>query len=210
MGVKVRKRKVTYRYLMLGFLTIMTFLSMAIAACEKNDEHQREVYDKAYAQNRSLAEKGDAEAQYNLGLIYDKGMGVPQDDLEAIRWYWKAAEQGDPLAQYRLGFKYANGQGIPKNDTMAIKWFRKAADQGLPQSQYNLGIMYHHGRGVPQDNVMAYVWYKLAASRYPAYEEEDREQAVNNRDIVASKMTPEQIAEAQRMAREWKPKKERK
>ena len=76
MGVKVRKRKVTYRYLMLGFLTIMTFLSMAIAACEKNDEHQREVYDKAYAQNRSLAEKGDAEAQYNLGLIYDKGMGV--------------------------------------------------------------------------------------------------------------------------------------
>lgn len=208
MECNVRERKVTYRYLMLGFLAIATFFSMAVTACEKLDEHQREDYEKAYEWNKYLAEKGDTEAQYNLGLLYEKGMGVPQDDIEAVKWYWKAADQGDALAQHRLGIRYANPQGIPKNDVLAAKWFRKAADQGLPQSQYNLGIMYHYGRGVPQDNVMAYMWYDIAVSRFPASESEYREKAVRSRDAVASKMTPVQIAEAQRLARDWKPEEE--
>lgn len=179
---------------------------MAFTACEKRDEHQREDYEKAYVGNRDLAEKGDAEAQYNIGLMYDKGMGVPQDDLEAVTWYLKAAEQGDAFAQHSLAIKYVNGHGMPKNDAMAAKWFRKAAQQGLPQSQYNLGLMYNKGMGVPQDNVMAHMWFNLAASRFPTYEGEKREMAEKNRDTVASMMTPDQITEAERLAREWKPK----
>jgi TPR repeat protein len=88
----------------------------------------------------------------------------------------------------------------------AVKWYRKAADLGHPHAQFNLGSMYAKGQGVPQDYALAYVWFDLAASRFPVSE---RESANRNRDHVASRMTPAQIAEAQKVAREWKPRKER-
>jgi len=81
----------------------------------------------------------------------------------------------------------------------------RAADQGIADAQFNLGNMYAKGRGVPQDYTLAYMWLNLAAARYPASEAERRNQAVTHRDMTAAKMTPAQIAEAQRLAREWKP-----
>ena len=78
-----------------------------------------------------------------------------------------------------------------------------AAEQGNAAAQYNIGVMYYKGQGVPQDYVQAHMWFNLAASRLEA---EKRNEAVKNRDIIASRMTPAQIAEAQRLAREWKPK----
>ncbi len=87
----------------------------------------------------------------------------------------------------------------------AVKWYRKAAEQGHATAQYNLGVMYGNGRGVTQDYVHAHMWFNLAASRYPPGE--DRDQAVENRDIVAKRMSPAQISEAQKLAREWRPKK---
>lgn len=86
-----------------------------------------------------------------------------------------------------------------------VEYFVKAADQGDVYAQYNLGILYYEGKGLPQDFVLSHVWSNLAASRFPASEVEGRRRAIHNRDLVASKMTPDQIAEAQRMAREWKP-----
>ncbi len=83
--------------------------------------------------------------------------------------------------------------------------FRKAAEQGYVEAQFNLGSMYYHGYGVPQDYAQAYMWFNLAASRFPPGERRDK--AVNNRDIIAEKMSPAQISEAQKLAREWKPKK---
>jgi TPR repeat protein len=83
-------------------------------------------------------------------------------------------------------------------------WYRKAADQGLVEAQYNLGMMYYNGRSVPEDYALAYMWLNLAASR--AVDTEIRDGAIKARDLVAAKMTPDQIAEAQRMAREWVPK----
>ena len=77
-----------------------------------------------------LAEQGDAKAQYNLGVMYRKGHGVPQNDAEAVKWYRKSAEQGDAHAQFNLGFMYNNGKGVPQNDAEAAKWYRKAAKQG--------------------------------------------------------------------------------
>ncbi len=87
-----------------------------------------------------------------------------------------------------------------------MKWYRKGVEQGHAAAQKNLGAMYGNGQSVPQDYVQAHMWYNLAASRFPPGT--DRAKAVKNRDIVAAKMTPAQIAEAQRLAREWKPKKE--
>jgi TPR repeat protein len=157
---------------------------------------------------KPLAEQGDAFAQYNLALIYSKGQGVPQDYAEAAKWYRKAAEQGDADAQYNLALFYYNGQGVPQDYAEAAKWYRRAAEQGNTKAQLNLGFMYGTGQGVPQDHVLAHMWYNIAASRFSVLEKEARENAVKNKDIAASRMTPAQIAEAQRLAREWKPKKE--
>ena len=134
--------------------------------------------------------------------MYETGAGVPQDDIEAVRWYRLAADQGIAVAQVTLGFMYADGdtRALPQDDAEAVRWFRLAADQGDVGAQYNLGLMYGNGRGVPQDDVQAHMWFNLAASRMTG---EDREIAVRSRDRVADGLTPEQIAEAQRLAREW-------
>ncbi|MCH7692462.1 MAG: sel1 repeat family protein [Proteobacteria bacterium] len=162
-------------------------------------------YATALRELRPLAEQGNANAQFFLGFMYDKGQGVPQDYAEAVKWYRKAAEQGHADAQFFLGYMYAQGDVVPQNYAKAVKWYRKAAEQDDAEAEYNLGFMYGNGQGVPQDYVQAHMWYNLAASRLPPGE--DRDEAVKNRDIVAKRMTPAQISEAQKLAREWKPKK---
>jgi uncharacterized protein len=88
----------------------------------------------------------------------------------------------------------------------AVKWYRKAAEQGNAPAQSNLGFMYENGHGVAQDFVQALMWLTLSVAGFPASEIESHDKAVSDRDLVASKMTPAQIAEAWRLAREWKPK----
>jgi len=139
----------------------------------------------------------------------DKGQGVPQDYAEAVKWYLKAAEQGIASAQFKLGVMYDKRQGVPQNFVEAVKWYRKAAEQGNAEAQYNLGMMYFAGLGVPKDYAVAHMWFHLAISRYPASEKTKRERAEVSRGVAASKMTPAQIDEAQRLEREWKPKTER-
>ena len=148
------------------------------------------------------AEKGVASAQWYLGYIYASGIGVPQDYVEAARWYRKAAEQGDAGAQFSLGNIYYRGQGVPQDYAEAARWVRKAADQGNASGQLSLGHIYRYGEGVPQDYVEAHKWLNLAASRATGKEKE----IADFREAVAKLMTPQQIAEAQRRAREWKPK----
>ncbi len=142
---------------------------------------------------------GAAAGPYGEGVAaYERG-----DYATALRLMRPLAEQGDAAAQSNLGVMYDTGQGVPQDDAEAVKWFRLAAEQGDATAQYNLGVMYGKGQGVPQDYVQAYMWFDLAAARFSASEAEG---AVKGRDFVASKMTPAQIAEAQRLAREWKPK----
>ena len=173
-------------------VTLVLVLSTAVHAQTPTEEE--------IADLRARAEGGDAEAQLVLGYIYEEGLGVPEDDAEAVRWYRLAAEQGDAAAQFNLGLMYANGEGVPEDDAEAIRWYRLAAEQGNAWSQFNLGLMYANGRGVPQDDETAHVWLNLAASRSSG---EDRERNVEARDAVAAQMTREQLAEAQRRAREW-------
>jgi uncharacterized protein len=166
-------------------------------------------YQAAYRLYKPLAERGDARAQFNLGMMYEIGRGVPQNYAEMLKWYRKAADQGHALAQFNVGLQYSKGRGVPRDYAEGVKWFRKAADQGDVDAMGNLGYMYLNGLGVPRDNVLAHMWSNLAASRFPASEQKKRQIAEGNMDIAATKMTPTQIAEAQKLAREWKPKRER-
>ena len=176
-------------------------LDKGVAAYDRGD------YAAALREWRPLAKQGNANAQYNLGIMYNNGRGVPQDFAEAVKWYRKAAEQGMAEAQVNLGvmYMYYNGHGVPQDLAEAVKWNRKAAEQGDAGAQYNLGVMYDNGQGVPQDYAQAHMWFNFAASRFPPGAKRDI--AVKNRDIVAKKMTSAQISEAQKLAGEWKPKK---
>jgi len=131
---------------------------------------------------RVLAEAGDAVAQFNLGVSYDFGQDVPQDDAEAVRWYRLAADQGHAGAQNSLGFMYATGEGVPQDYVEAVRLYRLAADQGLAEALSNLGLLYENGEGVPQDYVQAHIWTNLAVAQSSG---EDRDRRERNRDIIA-------------------------
>ena len=141
------------------------------------------------------AKQGHARAQYNLGLMYRDGYGVPQDHKTAVKWLRLAAEQGNASAQTNLGAMYYLGQGVPQDDKTAVKWFRLAAEQGHSKSQSNLGVMYAVGRGVRKDYLYAHMWGNIDASN-------GNENGGKLRDIVAKKMTPADISAAQKLARE--------
>lgn len=155
-------------------------------------------YGEAAKWYRKAADQDDAVAQAALGFTYAKGNGVPQNYGEAIQWFRKAANQGFALAQAALGFTYANGQGVPQNFGEAVKWLRLAADQGNASGQECLGVMYEKGKGVPQDDILAHMWFSLSANH-------GSQDAIKHRDETARRMSPAQIAEAQKRAREWKP-----
>ncbi len=148
---------------------------------------------------REAADMGISRAQYNLGVTYSEGLVVTQDYAEAVRWFHKAADQGYAAAQHILGTMYYFGKGVPQTYAEAMKWYLMAADQDDAIAQKNLGNMYLKGLGVPQDFVQAHMWYNLAAAQ-------GQKDTGDLRDSLAEQMTPAQIAEAQKLAREWKPK----
>jgi hypothetical protein len=155
-------------------------------------------YQEAVKWYRLAAAREDEWAQTRLGSIYEEGQGVPQDYQEAVRWYRLAAAQGYAPAQSSLGLAYEKGQGVPQDYQEAVKWYRLAAAQGNQFAQINLGVMYTNGTGVRQDFVRAHMWFTLAAS---ALSGDPGDTATKNRERIASKMTAEQIATAQEMAR---------
>ena len=138
------------------------------------------------------------------GPLEDGGAAYDQRDyVTAMRLFRPLANQGDALAQTTLGEMYADGKGVPQDYAQALVWFRMAADQWYAPTQDDLSWMYAEGEGVPQDYVLSYMWANLAASW--ATDAMIRDIAAKDRDTVAAKMTPAQIAEAQLLAREWKP-----
>lgn len=154
---------------------------------------------------RQAAEKDHLEAQANLGMLY-VGSGLERNPVEGAKWLHRAAEKGHPVAQMALGTLYSTGDGVPKDLARAAHWLGQAAEQGDAMAQLFLADQYVNGQGVLQDYVQAHKWYNIAASRFT---EKDRVfifDATRKREEVASKMTPAQIAEAQRLAREWQPK----
>ena len=118
-----------------------------------------------FDETMAAAKQGSVIAQYNLGIMYENGKGVKENDAEAAKWFRKAAEQGDEHAQYNLGFMYSQGRGLPENDAEAVKWYRKAANQGDAKAQANLAVMHFNGDGVPENNVRAYIWWSMAKTQ---------------------------------------------
>ena len=168
------------------------------AKAKKLAEDQKEEFNEIKAK----AEEGDAEAQFQLGLLYDTGRGVRQNPAKAIRWYRAAADQGHAAAQNNLGLLYDYGRGISQDAAEAMRWYRSAADQGFAVAQYNLGFMYANGRGLAQNYVDAYLWFNLASARASG---DIREQAAHNKTVLAQHMTPQQIAQAKRLTGVWTP-----
>ena len=125
----------------------------------------------------------------------ENGNGVLQDHKQAVKWYTKAAEQGYFESQSELGQMYYDGDGIPQDCKEAFKWCTKAAEQRDYESQSGLGAIYDRGVGVLQDQTRAHVWYSLAGAN-------GNEIGIENRDSLAKNLTSDQIAEAQKMARE--------
>jgi hypothetical protein len=134
--------------------------------------YQRGDYATALREWTPLAEQGVADAQYNLGVMYGNGKGVSQDYKTALKWYRLAAKQGHASAQFNLGVMYGKGQGVSQDYKTAVKWYRLAAEQGD-----------------------THMWVNIAASI--GGKDSDRVS-----DFVEKKMTPAQIAEAQKLARE--------
>ena len=125
-----------------------------------------------------------------------------QDYVRAAKTLSHAARHGNRQAQGRLGFMYENGLGVPQAYDAAASLYIEGAMRGDPFAQSRLGLMYDKGHGVPQDFVLAYKWLNLAAGRTSRRQ---RDFFLRLRDAVASKMTPDQILEGQRMALDWRP-----
>ncbi len=151
---------------------------------------------RAPSEWRRMAEQGQAEAQYNLGIMYEYGRGVRQNDVEAVKWYRKASVQGLSIAQYKLGIMYDNGWGVPASDTEAVRWYSNAAERGHPLAQHDLAFMYAAGTGVAQDYLRAYMWLNIAVAH-------GHNVMIKHLNSISEHLTPTQIEEAQQMAREW-------
>ena len=168
----------------------------------EDEARARELAAK-YAQQRATeddrlrAEQGDADAQALLAEVYYNGRGVERDYGEALRWARLAAEQGNVRGQSLLGAAYYSGNGVVRDPDEAARWARLAAEQGDAGGQVVLGALYLNGIGVPQDDVSAYMWLTLAAS--------DSGTGTEGRilSLLAKRMTPEQIAEAEARIRNW-------
>jgi TPR repeat protein len=218
---------------------IITLLLASSVAVVQLAAQQTKADQKPIEEVKAKAEVGDAESQMELGRRYDKGAGVAKDQVEAVKWYRKAAEQNLAIAQYNLAVCYNRGGGcresLTEDDAEAVKWYRKAADQNFAAAQYNLGVCYDRGDGVAEDHAEAARWYRKAAEQNDAdaqynlgicYERGDgvaedwveaykwlllaarqgHEAPKEHMTLLESKLlTPEQVAQGQKRAREFKP-----
>ena len=151
------------------------------------------------------AEQGNKDAEAALRQMFDVGEGTPE---EAFAWNKRMAELGHARSQYALGQMYESGRGVKQDLAAAAAWFRKAADQGVVEAQAKLAGLYREGRGVPQDFIEAYKWYLLASTGTPTDGAAGLDQvAMAKVELrrITTLVSPTQISEAKRRAREWKP-----
>ncbi len=142
----------------------------------------------------SLGFAGAAQAERGDGVVTDR----LDEKADAFRTWLPQALRGDSLAQFELGAAFSTGRSEPEDFAEAVRWFEKAAHQGNPRAQNGLAILYSRGLGVRRNYLEAYVWWDLAAERFEHGLR--REQAIELRDLVAAFMTPEQRAQAKRLA----------
>lgn len=145
---------------------------------------------------RRLAAQGDARAQTSLGLMYARGLGFEKNLAEARRWWSLAAAQNDAGAQHNLGMVYLEGQGVQPDPAQALHWFRRAGQSGHVTSQRILGLMLYEGEGTAPDRIAGLTWIAIAA-------QSGDEIAQETVKLLAQRVPPEQLGQAQKNAREW-------
>ncbi len=158
-------------------------------------EYENKNFNSALETWLPLAEKGNPDAQYFVGILYSNGLGVPVDFKEAGKWFHKSADQGDVGAQYYLGLFFETGKGFPQDFNQAGYWFKKAANQGYPDAQFHLGEWYSKENGAEQDFVLAYVWFALADGN-------GIQTAQTKMEEVQKYLTPKQLIKGRQLARQ--------
>ena len=163
-------------------------------------------YKTAYKLLSPIAEQGNDKAQYKLGIMYSDGQGVPQDYKEAGKWFRLAAEQENHKAELSLGFLYKDGKGVTKDSEEAMKLFTLAAEGGIPLAQNVLGLLLQ-AKGLEnekEDYILAHKWLNLSISNFDA---RTQSAAINSakktRSEIEKELTPSQLEEAQKLAKEW-------
>lgn len=184
------------------FFVAMT-LCILVACSDQGPRPDNLLVEQGQRAERLLedSESGTAEDTYNLGMRFERGIVVRQNYPEAARWYRLSAMQAFPDAQYKLCEFSEQGRGLPQDYQEALRWCGLAADQGHGPAMFMLGRLYHTGHGVPRDVVRAHMWYNLASAY--GYEEGKRWRDRLAADDDALQMTRDQVAEAQKLAREW-------
>ena len=198
------------------------------------DALRRGDYEAAARTLKPLADRGDPEAQYRVGLMYEYGKGFPLDKTEAAMWIHRAAGQNHPAAQTELGILLTLGEGIAKDDGQAVEWFRKGANQGNATAQYNLALLLAKGVAGKPDLPQVIAWFQKAAAQgmapaqtkigiayefgegvaknpvlaYASYviaTGNGDKQAAEKRDAIAARLTPAQRTEGDSLAAQWSP-----
>jgi TPR repeat protein len=189
----------------LGLLcaTLFSATSYAGPLQDAQAAYDRGKYGIALDLWQPLAERGNPDAQVGLGGLYLGGYGVAKDEAAAMAWFRKAAEQGSAAGQFSLASLFF----ARKDYAASVAWFRRSAEQGNALAQLRLARLYNEGLGVPRDDVQAFKWFAIAAEG--GSDGYVRTNAAQGRDATARKLAADQIAKAQRLAREWKPKSER-
>lgn len=171
----------------------LVFAAVHAQADTARAAYDREDYATAVALYAPRAERGEAEAQYRMGMMARFGWGMDKDVPAAVHWLQMAADRGHPQAQAELGTMYRLGRGVPEDLQQAARLLRVAAEAGVGIAQLSIGRMYRDGAGVTRNLVEAYAWFTIAGDNGVmdgfAYREE-----------IAKQMSAEQIAEARRLA----------
>ena len=199
-------KEISYR----KFFAVLTLVLMATclhypAVADSITEFPPAKGDQAIAEESAQrilkdAKAGDMRAQFALAVMYQNGTMVPQSDIEAVKWFEKAADQGDAKAQFMMGNAYLKGRGTICDDVEAVKWYQKAADQGSAEGQFGLAMEYHLGHGVVQNDVEAYFWLSLSA--------QGNQNAVPVLELVRQKLTVQQLKDVRERVKQWKTKRE--
>ena len=153
-------------------------------------------YKRAYELLLPLADKGNAAAQYRIGVILDAGHGIKPNPAAAVAYYDKAARSGVPAAAFNLGLLYFDGRGVEKDYASSVRYFSIAAEQGDVDGQLNLGLMYAAAKGVPRDFEKSFQWLFIAADSGS----QDASYAIGKFRQVVS---PSDVEKGRRLATEW-------
>jgi len=176
---------------MTSHLRAVTLATIFVALAPGEPVHaQQERTPQEVADLLTQAERGDPEAQLEVGEMYVAGRDVPQNDVVAFAWYRQAAEAGVAAAQFNVGLMYSAGRGVPRDEAEAVTWYQKAAAQGLAEAQVNLGVIFAAGQVVVSDLVTAYIYFNHALDRLTG---EQRDQILAARSTVVEAMTNDQF-----------------